>query len=391
MAKKKSKAQRKEEQRRAMERKRRETGWQPPPEPDMEQERLLADMAPLLKGAQEGAVSEQVAMVPFMELILGSEHLIEEPEFDGVYAHPLLCVRAFSQAMEELDLDGVEPGDLSAPEQEEAHAALMELTTMMALTGNLQDTVLAALGNLRERAREGGDQDLMAHAAAVYAFLDGVAVAEVWPNVGVVQAVVHRSLSAGIEMYGVVEEQAEMAAAGKARPGLLRRIIGATPQREMDRVLARYPGLAGFMEEHVYNKWEEGVEAVSSGELDLEFFSDAELSAASEVARSLGIRLTEGGGLLIADADAQQETVEAFAARLSSYVDELATAERLEAMQAQLEEILEGPDIERATFLMLLNQEFDQAETSNQLRPLLVRALVGEMQNAVRAGKGAEE
>ena len=70
MAKKKSKAQQKEERRRAMARKRRETGWQPPPEPDPEQERLMADMAPLLMGAEDGVVATEAAMVPFMQMVL---------------------------------------------------------------------------------------------------------------------------------------------------------------------------------------------------------------------------------------------------------------------------------------------------------------------------------
>ncbi|MFN2226035.1 MAG: hypothetical protein ACK2UY_07000, partial [Anaerolineae bacterium] len=238
MAKKKSKEQLKEERRRAMERKRRETGWEPPPEPDMEQEQLLADMIPLLGGAEEGAVPEHVAMIPLMELILASEDLVEEPEFDGIYAHPLLCVQAFGEAMEELGLEDVGPEILPPAEEEETRAELMEATTMAVLTDDLQEAILNALDELRERAREEGDADLVAHAAAVYSFLDDLVMDAMWSNIGVVQAVISRSLSAGLEMYEIIQEEAERAAEGKGSPGLVRRLVGATAEQKMERALA---------------------------------------------------------------------------------------------------------------------------------------------------------
>lgn len=384
MAKKKSKAELKEERRRAIELKRRETGWEPPPEPDVEEQQRLADMAPLLDGAGEEVAAGEAAMMPFMELVLDSANLIEEPEFDGVYAHPLLCTQAFADAMEELGLEDVDPDNLPTAEQEESYAELMERTTMMVLTGDLQKTILEALGELRERAREEGDLDMMAHTAAVYAFLDGVPVDEVWPSVGVVQAVVHRSLSAGIEMYSIIRQEAERVAAGKRGLGLLRRILGATPEQAMEGVLNKYPGLSEFMAEQAEDDIEAGANALAAGKLDVGFFAEAEITAVFAKAHSLGIRLTEEG-LLSPEAEPGKEATQSFFLWLNSYVSELSTSERLAQMQARLDEFAaQQTDPAWLAFLSVLGKELTETDDPERRHALLVRALVGEIQNAVR-------
>jgi len=365
-----------------MERKRRETGWEPPPEPDMEQERLLADMVPLLGGAEEGAVPEHVAMMPFMETILDSEDLIDEPEFDGVYAHPLLCVQAFVEQMQELGFEDVDPDDLPMSEQKDLRAKMREGMAMQMMTPDLQKAILSALDELRERAREEGDQDLVAQAAGVYALLDDATAVEMWTLVGVVQAVIGRSLDAGIEMYDIIQRQAERAEAGNGGPGLLHRLIGATPEQRMERVLNKYPGLVNFLAGQVRDDWEEGAQALVEGELDLGFFSAAEISAVFAEARSLGLDLTEEGDLVLAE-EADDDAAAVLVGWLESFVSELATPERLAQMQVRLNQFAMEADSSWLTFLSLVNKEFEEADTSELLRPLLVHVLVGEIKNSV--------
>ncbi len=365
--------------------KRQETGWQPPPAPDPEHERLAADMFPLLTEAEGEGVLGQGAMLSFMALALDSDDLIEEPEFSGVYANPLLCVEAFAQELAEQGLEEVDPEELDAAEQAEAYQGLMEGTVEQTLTPELQEAILSALRDLRERAQEEGKEALMVQAAAVYAFLDGMGSDEVWVNVGVVQAVIQRSLDAGLEMQGITLEATRRAAAGKGKPGLLRRLLGATPEQRMDTVLASYPGLAGYMTGQIESNWDEGVEALGFGQLDLGLFSEAETSAALEKARSLGIELKEGAQMLVADAESAEDKVQAFALWLISYVDELATPQRLARMQARLDDLAVEMTPSQLAFLAMLNEELQAGNASERLRPLLVRALLGEAQNAVGA------
>ncbi|MEJ2209991.1 MAG: hypothetical protein P8129_13255 [Anaerolineae bacterium] len=388
MAKKKSKEQLKEERRRAIERKRRETGWQPAPEPDMEQERLMADMIPLLGGAEEGAVPEGVAMALFMEKILDSDELINEPEFDGVYVHPLHCVPVFVQGLQELGLEDLDPEDLPMSEQEDLRADLQEELTMRVLTPEVQEAILSALEDLRERAREEGDKDLMAQAAGVYSFLEDAPADEMWANIGVARAVVGRSLDAGLEMYDVLQEQARQKGAGQGGPGALRRLLGATPQRKLERIINKYPGLADFMVEQLEVDWEEGAHALGSGEIDVGFFSAAEISAAFDEAYAVGLELDEEGDLVHGEG-AGEDAGEAFVKRLQSYERELSTPERLAQMQARLDEFSREADPSWLTFFSMLNDAFESGEKADLLHRLLVHALVGEMQNSVR--KEAEE
>jgi hypothetical protein len=382
MAKKKSKAQRREERRRAMARKRRETGWQPPPAPDWEQEQLVADMFPVLAEAEE-AGPEEGTMLSFMALALDSGELIEQPEFDGVYANPLLCVEAFGWELEEQGLEEVDPEQLDTEEQEKAYQGLIEGTVRQTLTPELQEAILSALRDLRQRAQEEGDAELKAQSAAVYAFLDGMGADEVWVNVGVVQALVQRSLDAGIGIYDVTQEAAERAMAGGGIPGLLRRLTGAVAEQTMDDVLAKYPGLAGFLTEDIETRWQQGVDALASGKLDLGLFDEAEVSVALDKARSLGLKLTTEGALLVAGTGSEEEKVQAFASWLSSYVEELAAPPRLARMQARLDEFAGAASPSQLTFLSLLNEEFEEADGPDRLLPVLERALAGEMQNTV--------
>lgn len=383
MAKKKSRAELKEERRRAMERKRRETGWEPPPEPDMDQERLLADMAPLLGAAEEDRMPSDLPMGPFIEMVVDSDDLIEEPEFDRVYVHPFLAVEAFSEWIEELGLEDLESDELSMPEREEARAELMAATTMQVLTEDLQVTILSALEELRERARHEGDPDLVARAAAVHAFLDA-ADDKMWAHVGVVEAIIDRSLTAGMELHDLVEEEAEREAADRASPGLLRGMVRATPGQRMDHVIAKYPGLAEFLEERLQQDWEEGADALASGDLILGLFSEAERSAALAEAASWGIQLTGQGGFLVPERGSSQDAVGSFVARLRSYLEELVTAERLAQMQTRVDEFAVDADPAWLTFLSILSTELEQGKASQHLHYMLVHALLGEMQKSVR-------
>jgi hypothetical protein len=347
-------------------------------------------MFPLGAEADEDAVPEEGAMLSFMALVLDSGELIEEPEFDGIYANPLLCVEAFGRELEEQGLEEVGPDQLDTAEQEEVYQELMEGTVRQTLTPELQEGILSALQDLRQRAREEGDAELVSQSAAVYAFLDGVAVDEVWTQVGIVQALVHRSLGAGIEMYDVTQEAAERAMAGGGIRGLLRRLAGAAPEQTMDGVLAKYPGLADFLDRDVETRWQEGVNALASGELDLGLFDEAEVAAALEKARSLGLKLMAEGALLVAGTGSEEEKVQAFASWLTNHVDELATAPRLARMQARLNEFADGAPPSQLAFLSLLNEELREPDNLDRLRPVLARVLVGEMQTAVRDQEEAD-
>jgi hypothetical protein len=391
MAKKKSKAQRKRERQEAIARKRQETGWQAPPAPDPEQEQLVADMAPLLKDVGDGVVATEASMVPFMQMVLESEALIEQPEFDGVYANPWLCVLALDTAIEEHGLEDVEPSDMPADEREEMYMELVEDMTMQVLGTELEEVILSTLRDLRQRAREEGNTELMSQVAAVYAFLDGISADEVWAQVGVVQSVVHRSLNAGLEMRDVAQEAAKRAAVGRRFRGFLGRLTGITPERTVDDVLAKYPGLAGFLGEEVETTWQQGADALASGALHLGLFSEAEVSTALEKAGSLGIEFTENGEVLAADAQSAENEVPAFAQWMVGYVHELATPQRLASMQARLDDFAGEETPFQLAFLAMLDDEFQQTDASDRLRPVLERALLGEMRNVVVASEQRKE
>lgn len=371
-----------------MARKRRQTGWQPPPAPDWERDQLAPDLL-LLPGSGGNEAPGEGVPVQFVETILYSDNLIDEPEFEGIYAEPFVCMQVFSAGLEARDLEGVDPDQLRTAEKEEVYLGLLEEVSRETLVPELQEAILAALRDLRQRAQDESKVALMSQAAAVYAFLDGVRDDEVWAQVGVVQAVVQRSLRAGIEIYNATEEAVESAEAGGIRR-LLGRLTGARPEQNVGHVVAKYPGLADFLAGEVEGRWHQGVDALGSGELDLGLFSEAELAAALEAAHSMGLKLTAEGSLLVVDADSAGEELQAFASWLSAYVDDLAAPRRLAHMQSRLDELAETASPSQLAFLSLLSEELEAADGLDRLRPVLERALVGEMRNVVLASEQGE-
>ncbi len=377
MPRKKPKNVRRDQQRQAMDRMRQEKGWQPP-EPDLPEGNLLDDLMIQFPSAGKGLPDMASAQL-MADLAVDSHDLAEEPEFRTIYFHPMQSIDAYGAVEEKRGLSDEELEALPQEEQDAIFWEMIEQVTGELLTEDLQEQILAALEQLRQRARRSGDQDMVGHAAAVEFILSDDDAEDVWPTVGLVQALMHRSLLAGLEMVQVMEQ-----ASGLPGPGdvpdfsqVSKAAADETLQQQMLDVLTRYPGLQDAMAEADESVWEEGLNDLANGVLYIGFFSLEELEEGAELFSAALHRQ----GLDPEDANPDQAKVQAAFEELERHVITLLSAERLDEVREDLLSMVEDPELagESGPFLLMLLDGLEQDISPEFAAQFLTPALLGEM------------
>jgi hypothetical protein len=205
---------------------------------------------------------------------------------------------------------------------------------------------------------------------------------------GLVQAIVQRSLAAGFDLLEMSREAMEASGPDEIESPLTlsEKLAQSSMVQKANSLLQKVPGLSGFLRKQADTIWEEGVDAIFTGDLYLGIFSREELEA------GLDIFNQTLGGDIIEGADLQDETplqipeekVKDLVLRLDDYVTDLFTPERLDRFRRRLRSIVNSPDYPEkwlAFRLMLLEYMADEDVMENEKR-FFISALLGEMRVA---------
>jgi hypothetical protein len=376
----------KAQRRAAIERKRRERNWAPPvpssAPPMDEQDEIIADMLPLL--SQDGDLSAvfDPDMGELMQVLVASDDLLEEPEFREVFANPLRCVRTISEVAEELGTDPDAIMALPAEERDEVRASLFEEVMRRQLSEELKQDILQGLNDLRLRMKRVGKPKKAAKAATLQSFLTIGEDGGSWTGVGLVRAILQRSLEAGFSILEVSVEVTEPEESGEGTPSLLQRLRRSQPSETAEGLLNEIPGLVAYLRKQSDSAWKEGLEAVRSGELCLDLFSAEELQAGFEiVSTGLGYGSGEAAAAGVRMAEPTPEDVKATGQRMGAFLTEMFTPARFEQLRARLDAILNEETLPRAwlAFVLLLAQRMEEEDAAEYEKPFLLRAFLGEM------------
>jgi len=381
-----SKQQAKQQRQAEIARIRQERGWKPsPPGSRRAQEELLEDMLPLFPLVDDPSASPADGVEGLMMALLASEGLIEEPEFDEIFIDPMRCVDTFVEAGEELGIDPQALSQLPEEEREGTQMNMLEMTTQRLLTDELRQDILDALSDLRQRLKRAGKREKVAQAAVVQSFLGESESSETWPMIGLVQAIVQRSLAAGFELY---EASMEVLEAGDLDESdtpltLSERLAKSSTAQKANTLLQKVPGLGRFLEKQADDIWKEGVDAVYEGDLYLGLFTSEELEVGFD------IFLTTREAEVAQEAAAQKPTESAITeeqgkdliTRVDDYLTELFTPVRLDQLRTRLNFILDSSDYERRwmAFIMMLVEYMADEEAVENEKPFLIHAFFGEM------------
>ena len=363
--------------------KRKQKGWQPPQaRARQNQQELIDDMLPLFPLVGETKSSPEAGLERLMMALMDSADLIDEPEFEDLIIDPLLCVDTFIGIGEELGVDPEEFRDLPDEEVEDSQFDLLEKTIQRLLTDQVRRDIDKSLNELRLRLKRSRKPEKVAQVAALQTILNDKGSREIWPGIGLVNAIFQRSLAAGFELLQMSME-AEALDTLDQPATLSQKLAQSSLVQKTDALLKKIPGLSGFLEKQADKIWEEGEEAVFKGELYLELFTEEELEAAAEIfAEVLELETTEGvSSEEINRPELTQARIKTLISRVDDYVTGLFTPERMSRLEARLNEAANDPSYPEKwlSFRLMLAEYMAHEDAIENEKRFLIWALIGEM------------
>jgi hypothetical protein len=359
-----------------------------------QQDELVDDMLPLF--SKLGRVSDISAAEQLMTPILMSDALANEPELNHIFIDPFLCAETLTLVAQEMDLD---PESLSALDEEEGEDVRLEMLEEVArrvVTDDVRQEILDGLNSLRLRLKRSRKRKRVAQVAAVQSFLGmgGDGNDEAWPTTGLVQAIVTRSITVGFEMVEAsIEIEDQVGGDDQDKVGLLQRLAELPLARKLDKLLNKVPGLGGFLAKHADRIWEEGVDAIYDGKLNLGLFSPEELVAGLDAFRTaleIGeINETESETIV---ASMSEEKGKVVVLAIDNYVGQLFTPERLDQLRARIVTVLDTGEYPSKwlSFLLMLQEYIAYEDAAENERGFLIKALIGETRSIVEENEETE-
>jgi hypothetical protein len=365
---------------------RKERGWKPSQaHSERSQDEVIEDMLPLFPLIDDPSTSPAAGVEQLMMTLVASEDLIEEPEFEDIIIDPMRCVDTFVEVGEELGIDPEALSQLPDEEREDTNMQMLEMTTRRLLTDELRQDIINALNSLRLRLKQAGQPEKAAKAATLQSFLGGSESSEVWPLIGLVQAIVQRSLAAGFELLEASIEVVGADALDETETplSLAERVAQSSMAQKANTLLQKVPGLSRFLEKQADSIWDEGSDAVFAGELHLGIFTVEELEAGFDI-----FKTTLGDGIS-QETDTQEpitiepteETGKALVLRIDDFITELFTPVRLDQLRTRLNTILNDKDYPRRwlPFILMLADYMADEEAVENEKGFLISAFLGEM------------
>ena len=387
MARKSNKQQQARKQQKQQRRKartsRREAGYSKPRPASSHLDRdLIADMGPL---AQGNTVFPGADMEGLMLSILASEDMANEPELKNIVFDPVRCVNTFAEVGEEMGYTPETLDNLPEDKHEEVQMQILETSIRRVLNDRLQQDILAGLKALRARWRKEGKSEAVARSATVQSFLAQDKTNETWAMLGVVQAIFHRSMMIGFELFEATADVLDSSEAGADDALLLERVNQSSAQK-ISAVLQEHPEIRGFMEDEADKVWEEGQEAIYTGELDLGLFTEEELQEGVELLKEL-LGYDETTGELTKGISPTSKEARNVVSHVEDYVAELLTPQRLVQIQERLVLVPKEKAFQKKwfSFVYLFAEDMKAEDAIETQTELLVRIFFGEMRKLSQA------
>ncbi|MBN1400881.1 MAG: hypothetical protein JXA74_08580 [Anaerolineae bacterium] len=336
-------------------------------------------MAPLFEDIDPIEAGESF-MMRVMEQLVRSEELASEPELRQVFFPPSTCAHAFWEILDILDPEY----DPSQGDQipEEAGQRAIEQIAGLFYSHPARDGIMASLDALRQRLRREGCRDAAAKAAGLQYFLGTDVGEEIWPLVGLIQALVRRSVEAGIRLSRVTASLADGIGSDEDTSS----DSGETQRASLEESLAslrEIPGMESFMSKEVDRAWIEGLSEMARGEIFLGLYTPPEIIGALDILHAQHKASAQQGETL----DAIQERGHDFTDEMARYVAELLSPKRLEQMRSRLREVRReaASDPPMVAFIDGLLERLSAKDPAQGQRLWLALALLGEASAAVAA------
>lgn len=399
MAKKKlSRRELKRQRQQELDRVRSAREWEPPEPSDLYPEidhELVEDMRPLIGSSPSPTQKELQTM---MAIMLESAKWIEEPEFEDVLLDPMASVERFIEVADDRGFTPEAIEELDEDERIELQLVIVdEIADELLIPESLQE-IMDALDELRARLKRQGKRRQVAEVAMLQSFLQFPQESAALGPVGLIHALVMKSVVAGLEMWEVssamLESLEEELAEEKQQGGiwaLAERLTRSGAVAKVVDKVSKISGLSSFIGKKADDVWDKELSRLFEGELYLGLYSNEELSGAAAIIGSFITDAMRAEGQVDSLSQTKgQEIVE----QIIQYVSDLMTPERFDQLRADIRSLLRNePELspDEEFFLNLANNYLAEEDAAQNEMKFLLSALLGEFRETLAAASMEEE
>lgn len=369
MARKKklSREEQKRRRRQKMKRLRQRTDWQPPEEtsaPFPISEDLVDDLGPIL---QTGTNVESVELL--LNIAVESYDLVQEPELEDIFFSPTTSMVLFVAKAQEMGIEPDDYFDLPPAEQNALFSEIAEQILPHLFTWEIRDEIVERIDAARARLQSRHkSMEKRTRLAALQFMLEGLDDLEECTPFGLLHAIAAKSVDAGFLLSPIGDEEMRVETLGKQTDAPAESTL--ENDERFSQILNEIPGLDSYLNREVDNIWGGGLEAVYTGELALDLYTEEELDALHDAT----LAYVEVG--LNETAAAAKKEAERLRAKIAATIP----PKRLEQMRDRLATL--SQQIPNRKWQAFLNMAYMALDTENDLESqmdLLVMTLLGEI------------
>jgi len=355
---------------------------------------VLEDMLPLFSRFGDLSTGSGPAMEKLMLMLLETHDLADEPEMEGILFDPMLAAKAIGKVIEKMELSPGKLDFLSKEEREDAHLEMLEKSAKQLMTADLCQDILKRLDDLRLRLKRSGKKKDTAKVAVLLSFMREDKKRESWPMIGLVQALVQRHIKAGFDLMDVtmaamgpddVDDNEALVIDKLKKPGFI---------RKAKTMLKKTPGLRDYLVKQADKTWEEGLDAILAGDLNLDVYSTEEMAAGMEIiAKASGF---DSAKTMVTNASLSgklsEDKAKIVIKQLENYITNLFTPARLEQLWGEIDAFWKDSRYKGkwSPFLMLLRESLADKKAVEYEKGFFVYAFWGELRAGAKESKENE-
>lgn len=318
----------------------------------------------------------------FTSILFNSSKWINEPEFAEIFFPPMQSMEMFVSEMGNRGYSPQKFEKLDQDARDDIHFEITQTILSHLLTENKRQEILAALDALKRRLqrfrkKEANEVILAKLFLTDFAQQEGE---DPWLMTSLVQTLVERSIATGFEL---METAGPLTTQADDHLSILDLLENKSEkvEKKATKLLNRVPGLRKFMEKQSDKMWDEGVDAIFNGDLNLAFFTEDELSGAAQIMQSFAEELSSSKQ----PDKAAKKQMASFVDQIDEYVAGLMTPDRFNQLRSRVREIIQKEQVDRhwLPFMTILHGYLKEEDAVENERPFLVRAIMGEIRTVI--------
>lgn len=384
MAKKKlSREERKRREEARKRRVRRRTGWTGP-ESSAEGGSLIdPELKEILTPLGEG--DPEVISGNIFEALTASVRWADEPEFEEIIFDPMKAALAWTKAAEDR---GWTPETFGQLEEEESEGIDFEISAEVIpqlLTPEISQQLLHGFEEISRRFKREGKMEQAVQAGFIRLFLKDQSEPELWSMVGLLHAILQRSVLAGFSLSEVFTELDEVGmTAGDDVFSVLEAVETGGTGQKIRKLMTGIPGIRRLVEKDIDKIREDGFNAMFHGDLYLGIYTEEEQTQAVQMLIEMTTEAAEAG---TSSTEVAEEKGQEIVENVDAYVARLFTPERLDQLRTHLDKMLQKRQVSKKwlPFVSLMRGYLDEEDAAEYERPFFVYALMGEIRTALEA------